>query len=225
MTPFRRARIVLPLALAAVACVGPPRFGSADRVWDAGSRPPADWERDQRYRQEGMPRTIEPEPAPVAGEQADPPAPVPLLAWDGGVVDEPVQGAVAQGDSPKGLGPSPAGRMHIIELYQEALDERDQLRIEVGELGIALERADEALGAGAAKSAALEERARELEAEVQRLISQNQDLAARLATAQIRRLEAEKLLLETRLDEHRARARRDASLRATGAARGAEEPR
>jgi hypothetical protein len=115
--------------------------------------------------------------------------------------------------------------MHIIELYQEALDERDQLRIEVGELGIALERADEALGAGAAKSAALEERAGELEAEVQRLISQNQDLAARLATAQIRRLEAEKLLLETRLDEHRARARRDASLRATGAARGAEEPR
>lgn len=224
MRTLRRVRAALPLALAAVACVGPPRFGSVDQVWDGGSRPPADWERDQRYRQEGMPRTIVPEDAPVAGEQAEPPAPVPLLAWDGGVVDAPVQGAVAEGDSPKGLGPSPAGRMHIIELYQEALDQRDQLRVEVAELGLALERADAALRADAAQNASLEGRLRELEAEVQRLVAQNQDLAARLATAQIRRLEAEKLLLETRLDEHRSRARRDASLRAGDEGRG-EGPR
>ena len=42
-----------------------------------------------------------------------------------------------------------------------------------------------------------------LEAEVERLATENEDLAGRLATVQIRRLEAEKLLLEARIDWYR----------------------
>jgi hypothetical protein len=52
----------------------------------------------------------------------------------------------------------------------------------------------------------LEARAQSLEAERQAQAKLNMDLAGRLTTAQIRRLQAEKLLLETKLQLSRAAA-------------------
>ena len=43
-------------------------------------------------------------------------------------------------------------------------------------------------------------------AENRRLLDENLDLAARLTTAQIRRLQVEKILLESRIEEQRAAA-------------------
>jgi len=167
-------------------------------------------------------------PAP-SGTSAAPPraSEPPLYAWDGGVVDGAPQGRVTeeQGE-PRGL--EPAGRMHIIELYQQVLDERDALAAEVERLRAALEQTTLSLEAEVKKSGELETRVAALEEAQRGLLSDNQAMAARLVTAQIRRLESEKLLLETRIDVERekAQAAQAALERKTGGkARAPESPR
>ncbi len=138
---------------------------------------------------------------PAASDRAEPP----LLSWDGGVVDGPPAGSVTEvGGSRRDLG-KPGDRWHIIELYQVALKERDELAGEVATLSAALERAYGLLDDSEKNGLALTNQVGTAQGEVDRLRGENDELAARLATAQIRRLEAEKMLLEAQIEAHRRR--------------------
>lgn len=135
-------------------------------------------------------------------------ADAPLLDWSGGVVDAPRAGTVQEVSrvGSRGLQESVEGRMHIIELYQSVLDERDQLLTEVDALQAALEKAQTQLQAEHDQSASLTTRIDALEEAKRRLMEENAELASRLTTAQLRRLEAEKLLLETQIAWHQEKS-------------------
>ena len=123
-----------------------------------------------------------------------------LYGWDGSVAAGETPGQVSQRANPgHGLEPTIEGRMHILELYQTVLDERDALASEVQALTKALERTEGDLAAVRGEKAELETRLAAEERAKQGLLQQNVELSGRLTTAQIRRLEAEKLLLETRI--------------------------
>ncbi len=127
-------------------------------------------------------------------------SPASLYAWDGSVVEGPASGQVSQQATPgHGLEPTIEGRMHILELYQAVLDERDALAAEVKALTAALEKSEADLDQGRSASAELETKLAAAERAKDALLEQNLELSGRLTTAQIRRLEAEKLLLETRI--------------------------
>lgn len=139
---------------------------------------------------------------PLAGPVTSGDPSRPLVGWDGGVVASPQGGSITPADPTHGIGPSEKGRMHILELYQGVIDERDALADEVqalrGELShreLVVQQTDRQVGELEARIATLEQerlaQAKEIE-----------DLLGRLTTAQIRRLEAEKLVLETKLAEH-----------------------
>ena len=129
-----------------------------------------------------------------------------LYARDGSVVagaETSQEGATA---APRELAPSEGGRMYILELYQKAIDERDALEIEVRSLQSELERAKQGLLGSDRDLTSLQARIAQLESENKRLLEENLDLAARLTTAQIRRLQCEKILLETRIAEIKTNA-------------------
>jgi hypothetical protein len=123
--------------------------------------------------------------------------PTQLYARDGSVVS----GAASPSNdvAQRELAPSETGRTYILELYQRALDERDTLRRELDALGAELSTAQTALTQRESETKDLQARFAELEARLQRAVDENVDLAARLVTAQIRRLQAEKVLLEARI--------------------------
>ena len=147
------------------------------------------------------PSTSTPE---LGGLEPAHPSEEPLLAWDGDVIDGPERGAVVERDDPThGLEPSPGGRTYLLQLYQDVLDERDKLEDEVRALRKAIGEAQARIDDSSASTSGLAQRMDSLEAEVNRLAAENEDLAARLATTQIRRLEAEKMLLEARIDWYR----------------------
>ena len=118
----------------------------------------------------------------------------PVEAGDATAAGEP-GAALATRD----LAGNQGGRMYILELYQSVIEERDHLALEVGALGSEIERARAALSAADQRIAELEQALEGAAAENQRQRAENIDLAGRLATAQIRRLQAEKILLEQRL--------------------------
>jgi len=148
----------------------------------------------------------QPAPAPFA---AGDPEPV-LYARDGSVV--PVDGSARTADlgAPiHGLEPRGESRMQILDLYQRAVGEKDALAKELRELDLTLADARAAQDAAARERDEERARAAALEQELARAREQQNELAARLTTAQIRRLEAEKLLLETRLALARSSERAD----------------
>jgi hypothetical protein len=153
------------------------------------------------------------------------PAHTPLYGRDGGVVDSREPGSVTKDAPDHDVENSGTGRMYILELYQAAVDERDALQLEVAALNRALERTqaelDSTTSALAARGAELEQRT----AERDTLKAETEDLAARLVTAQIRRLESEKLLIESKLEWIRsvpANAQRPAAPAHVDGARPAE---
>jgi hypothetical protein len=204
------------------------------------------FERDRRFATDDLSSLADPGPFPPRGEAIEGSNPgvvtgspallepsssqgerPPLLAWDGGVVEGPTPGAVLERGTPQhGIEPSATGRMHIIELYQNALDERDSLIDERTELRSMLAAAQEALAANQANAATLEGKLLELQGESESLRAELSDLAARLVTAQIRRLEAEKLLLESQIQSRRQgpALRSPADPTGPSAARRAHEP-
>jgi hypothetical protein len=103
--------------------------------------------------------------------------------------------------SPRELAPSEGGRMYILELYQRAIDERDALEGELRALQGELARAREMLLGTDRSASDLQGEVDRLTVENRRLAEENLDLAARLTTAQIRRLQVEKVLLEARIAE------------------------
>jgi hypothetical protein len=161
------------------------------------------WQKDGRYRTEELDSSADPEafvPVPEEDKPAEKPAKAPLYAWDGGVVDGSPQGVSQAEEAPRGLEAPAPGRTHIIELYQQVLDERDGLAEEVELLRKSLEQTTIALEEETRKSNDLSARVSSLEVGHRELMEDNQAIAARLVQAQIRRLEAEKMLLETRIE-------------------------
>jgi hypothetical protein len=239
--------IVCGAALCLAGCIVPPSLYER-AIW---APEPETWQERGRYRPGEVPPAAQAVPAPApaptqAMERAAPtyitstdphaelpaaPAPAPtqaseppLYAWDGGVVDGAPQGRVAQEEgTPRGLETPPAGRAHIIELYQQVLDERDALASEVEILRKALEETRTALDGKTREAQGLADQVATLEAARTGLMTDNRDLAARLVQAQIRRLEAEKLLLETRIEIERAKSE-EAALAAAQARGGASRP-
>jgi hypothetical protein len=203
----------LVLSVSSSACLSPTDVRPA-WPFGGGDERPDNWQEQGRYRDGQTPaaQASAPASAQVVPTQAldpaqsPPAAEAPLLSWDGGVVDGPTAGAVTQHqDQKRGLEPTLEGRMHIIELYQQVLDERDSLLGEVEALTAALERAQTLLQTTQQSAFDLEARIAALEEGHRLLLSENQEIAGRLTTAQIRRLEAEKLLLESRIAWHRER--------------------
>jgi hypothetical protein len=217
----------IPLLLLAGCVIPASLLERSNTPGQLAAEPPPDyWQGEGRYRQ-GEPGPGAPAPAGPSAQPGAVAAPPPLYAWDGGVVDGAPQGVVTEeSGTPRGIEAPPAGRLHIIELYQQVLDERDALVDENERLNALLEKTSAALEEERALRAQLETRVAALEEGQRGLLADNQDLAARLTTAQIRRLEAEKLLLETRLEIQRARAAEaaEAQQRAAAPARG-EKPR
>ena len=175
-----KIRFAIALALQAAACVSAPAFDPP-----AETLPPLATEAQSRelepvlYARDGRPV-----------EAGDP--------GDGDGEQQPL--------SARELAGNQGGRMYILELYQNVIEERDQLSLEVEALAGEIERARAALAAADQRIAELEAALGAANAENQRQRAENVDLAGRLATAQIRRLQAEKILLELRLAEIEPRA-------------------
>lgn len=100
-------------------------------------------------------------------------------------------------------GDETGGRMYILELYQRVIEERDTLAHELSALNAELDHTRKTLTAADRRIAELESSVTAVEADKRALIDQNLDLAGRLTTAQIRRLQAEKILLQKNLAELR----------------------
>lgn len=140
-------------------------------------------------------------------------APV-TYARDGSVVVGDTPGSITTAGEPTRDVASHAGsRMYLLDLYQKAMDEKDALSIEVKGLSSALSQEQAALESMTKERDALTATLQQLEGENERVTVENADLAARLTTAQIRRLEAEKLLLEAQIEWQRAQAAESDAMR------------
>ncbi|MFN0244916.1 MAG: hypothetical protein ACKVWV_18695 [Planctomycetota bacterium] len=129
-----------------------------------------------------------------------------LYARDGSVV---TPNAPATNAPSRDL-PTPAGsRMYLLDLYQKAVEEKEALALEVKGLNAALSKEQAQTESVIRERDALHARLQALDDEKKELATENVDLAARLVTAQIRRLESEKALLEWKIDALRSQAASD----------------
>lgn len=137
------------------------------------------------------------QPTPTAGAAV-------LYARDGTPVWNAGTSGPNQRNGPAGEATNQDGsRMYLLDLYQKAIDEREALSLEIKSMGATLERAQIELGAAQQAQATQAQQITSLQNELEQARSQNFELAARLVTAQIRRLEAEKMLLETKIEAAR----------------------
>ena len=127
-----------------------------------------------------------------------------LMGWNGEVSASAGEGQtrLSSGQPKHGLEPQVQGRMHILNLYQEVLDERDSLLIELQRLNSALREGEQLLTQLRASEKEYGLRLASLEEVKRTLVAQNRELSERLTLAQIRRLESDKLLLETQIAMH-----------------------
>ncbi len=118
-----------------------------------------------------------------------------------GPTDGPTPGVEwEEGPFPHDMQPTGAGRLYLLELYQQTIDDKEALEREIGGLTQALDRAYAELEGHKGELELARTSKVDIESEARRLQEENSDLAARLATAQIRRLEAEKMLLEAKIE-------------------------
>lgn len=136
-------------------------------------------------------------PVPDAG------GPQVLYARDGSVV----QGAGASTATRNGPAaerlPQEGSRTFMLELYQKVIDEKEALALEVRNLEATLAKSRSELAAALKEKNELQQKHDALEAERLRLQDESFELSGRLVTAQIRRLEAEKILLESKIEWQR----------------------
>lgn len=151
-------------------------------------------------------------------------APV-LYARDGSVVaNEPAGSITAASEPTRDVAPHAGSRMYLLDLYQKAMDEKDALAVEVKGLNSALSQEQTSLESMTKDRDTLAARVKELEAQNEHAAVENADLAARLTTAQIRRLEAEKLLLEAQIEWQRAQAEEADAMRKGRSPASAQRP-
>jgi hypothetical protein len=93
--------------------------------------------------------------------------------------------------------------MYILELYQQAIDDKEALEVEVEALTAALDKANDIIQQSHERLVEVQGLLEEERSRSERLEGEGRELASRLTTAQIRRLEAEKLLLEAKLEWNR----------------------
>jgi len=128
-----------------------------------------------------------------------------MYARDGTPVPPPSGPVATTGKPIRDLAdPSEGSRPYMLELYQSVIEQNEELVAEVESLTAALRAEREERQAVDAGRDGLEQEVRALEQRLEELGLQNLDLARRLTTAQIRRLEAEKLLLETTIAAEKA---------------------
>ena len=140
-------------------------------------------------------------PAPTRVESPQLQSKPVLYARDGSVVGEQAPGTIAVSEHPGQAVANPDGsRWTLLEPYQDTLTQNEGLQLEVAALNEALERAN-------AREEELKRQLAEVNREltdkavrIAKLKDHNVELASRLTTAQIRRLQSEKLLLEAKLD-------------------------
>jgi hypothetical protein len=104
-----------------------------------------------------------------------------------------------------GVQQSEGSRMYLLELYQEVVDKKEALELEARSLMVELQQAQEKATTLGQELETNQARVTELEATNEEYRAQLRELAARLVTAQIRRFESEKLLLESKIDWVRTR--------------------
>jgi len=144
---------------------------------------------------------------------------------DPGVIAAPDPGRVSAAGSPThSVEPAESGRTTILELYQGVLDERDGLVRRVSALEADRAKLQEHLRNSEGEVATLELRTASLEVARDEAQAENVELGGRLLTAQIRRLEAEKLLLESKIQWLRAKRAVDESAVAAATDTGEEAP-
>ena len=120
-------------------------------------------------------------------------------------------GSVVESSRPGAdVGDPDDGRLRIIELYEAVIKDRDAYADEVAVLSTRLEAAYQLLEQSETSGQVVKEQRDALQETIDRLEQENGELTARLTTAQIRRLEAEKMLLEIQIESYRLRQAEEA---------------
>ena len=101
---------------------------------------------------------------------------------------------------------SQGSRMFLLERYQEVVDERDSLAREVMGLNATIDTLSAKITALETDLGQANGTAAARQTEISRLKGENTDLAERLTTAQIARLEAERILLEESIERIQVKA-------------------
>lgn len=164
-------------------------------AWAAGS---------QGVSQEAASRIVDPGSSGVGTPTA------PRYGDHGTTRNDPYGSTTALDAPARQLEPGGTGRPLMLQEYQAVLEERDALRIEVDALTHQLElmqlRIQELQGdlqGGDMRAVGLEQELENVRRQMAEVQAQNEDLSARLVTAQIRRLEAEKDLIQVLIDNQR----------------------
>jgi len=123
----------------------------------------------------------------------------PVLYGRDGQVVSGTNGTASASAPTHGLEGTEGSRMYLLELYQLAIDEKEGMQLELEAVNAALLRAQEAIGGLETERQELRSANANLVAEHERMAAREVELAGRLATAQIGRLEAERLLLEAKI--------------------------
>lgn len=146
-----------------------------------------------------------PEQSPWDAPAGEPQDQSSLYGWDGSVVDSSVPGSVQRNDTAgeRHLEGTGGSRLVLLELYERAVDERDEYILETQHQNRELELAEERFAELQVRFEELSTSFDILSAEKATADERARDLAARLATAQIRRLEAEKAWLEAAIAAER----------------------
>lgn len=146
-----------------------------------------------------------------------------LYARDGTPVTSASKGAARVEPEPKrDLGESEGGRASLLELYTKSVADKNALAEEVVALKAALELEHKSVQIGVDERAVLRGEMTKLIRERDALQAETMDLAARLTTAQIARLEAQKTLLEMQIDQ---RMREEAAQSVQGSSKDKDKKR
>lgn len=129
------------------------------------------------------------EAEPTVGPLTEAVAPAPVIGWDGREV-------VPENQRPlHGLSTDPDTHSNLLGMYMDAKESVDHLKLEVASMGDLLSHQDGILAQKAGELTAKDEVIASLQLQIASELADRNDLEARLVTAQIRRLEAEKQLL------------------------------
>jgi len=143
---------------------------------------------------------------PVDIKSATPPGPAPavegkLYARDGTPVDTGPKGSMRVEAEPKReIGEAEGSRASLLELYTNAVAEKNALTEEVLNLRVALDMERHNVAVGIDERTVLRTEMTKLIRERDAAKTESMDLAARLTTAQIARLETQKQLLEIQIE-------------------------
>ncbi|MCA8980202.1 MAG: hypothetical protein H6831_11475 [Planctomycetes bacterium] len=128
-----------------------------------------------------------------------------LYARDGSVVGGPKSGSLTinDGQANREVGVDSGSRMYLLERFQETVEENEALQFEIQGLAAALDQAESHAAQLEKDLSELQARFLEEQNRTKKLEADNLALAEHLTTAQIRRLQAEKLLIEAKIDWQR----------------------